>query len=883
MALSLKLYQKRAVASLAKFLEAARLDGPAAAFKQSVDMGLVDAYKPLPGLPEVPYACLRIPTGGGKTILGAHIIKAAADAYLERQFPLVLWMVPTTAIKSQTLDAFRDARHPYRQELDKAFGGHVEVFDIEEFTRVRPADLGTRMCLVVATASALRVEETEIRKVYQHNEDLEPHFAGSVSELDYLEQGEGGKAKASFANLLKLHGPLVVMDEAHNFITELSYRVYERLGVRCVVELTATPDLASSNVLVSVSAFELKAEHMIKFPVVLSEYQDDWQQALNEAVARQRSLRAVAQGEDEYIRPILLVKAENARGVATVEEVYKHLTEVIGLDAKSIAIATGAQRGLEDVDLFAKDCDIEVIITIQALKEGWDCSFAYVFCSVAEVRSDKDIQQLLGRVLRMPYATPRKQEQMNRAYAHVVAQTFSKAAGEFTRALVDIGFNPLEAQAALRRRRLETETKKLPLAGGGMHDVALPTTRLTLKEKPDLTSAPERDHRRVVLAEGEGGSGVVVEITDHLDEATVEALVLAAPRNERDAARTAIEQHMLATLAAKAPSERGAEFSVPRLVKVGKQGELTLVQHRTVAPGFEWDLLSMPADLSGFRIDTTTNAYVIELANSKSLTYRPTKDDVATYLPGFAQDRSVTDLIGWLAQEIDDRSIRAPVKYEWIRRAVDYLLETRGFSLAQLLRGQFILRRALEAQLEERRTRAYEAGFQQALFEGGLEVVTSDDEAYRFTYEPDMTAYPAHTYYDGPATFSKHFYPKPGHLPWRTERGQDTEEFICAKAIDGLEEVEFWVRNLEKPEQFWLPTSKQRHYPDFVAKLKDGRLFVVEYKGEHLYSNDDSKEKRLVGELWAKASGGRCIYRMVRVRDEKGRDMREQMINAIHE
>lgn len=404
MALALKLYQRRSLDSLDRFFEAARLEGPVSAFAQEVDPGLRTVYKPMPGMEAVPYACLRIPTGGGKTVMGAHIIKAAGRAYLERQFPLVLWMVPTTQIKNQTLDAFRDPRHPYRQELDEAFGGQVALFDIADFSQIRPADVVTKVCIIIATVAALRVEDKDGRKVYEHHEDLEPHFAGSTKLLDYLDKRENGEAAASFANLLRLHGPLVIMDEAHNATTPLSYKVYERLQPKAVVELTATPDVASSNVLVSVSAFELKAENMIKFPVVLKEHNGEWQVAVSSAVARRKTLAKTALGELEYIRPILLIQAENARGVATVQEVKRHLIETDVLDEKVIAIATGETREIEGIDLFAKDCPIEVIITKQALKEGWDCSFAYIFCSVAQVKSDKDIQQLLGRVLRMPYA-----------------------------------------------------------------------------------------------------------------------------------------------------------------------------------------------------------------------------------------------------------------------------------------------------------------------------------------------------------------------------------------------------------------------------------------------------------------------------------------------
>lgn len=216
MAHTLKLYQSRALASLERYLDASRLDGPEKAFEDNVDIGLLNEYKKMPGLPLVPYVCLRIPTGGGKTILGAHIIRICGASYLERQFPLVMWMVPTTQIKTQTLEAFQNPRHPYRQELDDAFNGQVAVFDVADFAQIRPADLITKVCVVISTVAALRVDKEEGRKVYEHHEDLEAHFSGVSKELDYLEKGKGGKAVASFANLLKLHGPLVIMDEAQS-------------------------------------------------------------------------------------------------------------------------------------------------------------------------------------------------------------------------------------------------------------------------------------------------------------------------------------------------------------------------------------------------------------------------------------------------------------------------------------------------------------------------------------------------------------------------------------------------------------------------------------------------------------------------------------------
>lgn len=882
MALALKLYQRRALDSLERFFNCARASDASTAFTDTVDKGLRDQYKPMPGLPQVPYVCLRIPTGGGKTVMGAHIIQSAGRAFLEREFPLVMWMVPTTQIKTQTLDAFRDPRHPYRQELDDAFDGKVAVFDVADFAQIRPADLGTKVCVVIGTAASFRVKEKEGRKVYEHHEDLEAHFGGSAKELEYLERGKDGKVLASFVNLLKLHGPLAIVDEAHNFITELSYEIHQRLGPRAVVELTATPDAASSNVLVSVSAFELKTENMIKFPIVLKEHKDDWHAAVSSAVARRKSLAQIALDEPDYILPILLVQAENSRGVATVEEVKKHLMETDGVIEKAIAIATGDQREIDGVDLFAKDCTIEVIITKQALKEGWDCSFAYVFCSVAQVKSDKDIQQLLGRVLRMPYATRRRQEVMNKAYAHVVTDDFGRAASELTQSLLNIGFNPLEAAAAIRKET--AQPVELALKGGAVLPPSLPTTRIEVRKAPDLSAVPARDTERVVFIANEDGKGGIVEITDDIQPETREAIVLtAAPGSKRDELAAQVERHLDLTAAAKAPSERGEVFRVPRLCMVD-QGELEWVDRGMVSADFQWDLLASAPDLTSFRFNDDSMTFEVDL-DGHGVSYHAIKDDVATYLPGFAKDRSEADLIGWLDQEIRldaNKQIKQPVLREWLRRAVRSLLDDRGFSLAQLLKGQFILRRKLTEQLLLAKEGAYGQGFQQALFEGGLELVSSDGPDHGFVYPADMAMYPAHSYFRADTMrFRKHYYPVPGDLAWKTSRGELTEEFLCAQQIDLLDEVEFWVRNLVHPTQFWMPTSRQRTYPDFVAKLKDGRLFVIEYKGGDRFSSEQENEKRMVGELWAKRSEGKGLYLMAQKIDDKGRNLRDQLLASI--
>ena len=170
--MQLKRYQRAALDALQSFLERARENDDAksafAVAKASLALGRYDsAYRPLAALPQTPYVCIRIPTGGGKTILGAHAVKLAGASYLERDFPVALWLVPSNTIRRQTVEALKDARHPYRQVLDDAFEGRVRVFDIAEFEQIRPVDMRGSACVVVGTIQTLRVKSTEGRRGLQ--------------------------------------------------------------------------------------------------------------------------------------------------------------------------------------------------------------------------------------------------------------------------------------------------------------------------------------------------------------------------------------------------------------------------------------------------------------------------------------------------------------------------------------------------------------------------------------------------------------------------------------------------------------------------------------------------------------------------------------------
>ncbi len=271
----LKNYQEKSLETLSSFLESCRFETVNQAYDKTQYKCYYGAnfkpFQPLSGLDNVPYVCLRLPTGGGKTLLSAHTIAIAGKAFIENEYPLTLWLVPTNTIKSQTLETLQSPDHTNYQVLEKAFDGRFRVFDIADFRQIRPQDISHSVCIVISTFASLRVDNTDGRKAYDHDESLEPHFSNIPSNAEGMEKWEDEKIKISFANLLNWHRPLVIIDEAHNAKTDLSVEVLRRVNAACVIEYTATP-AKNSNVITSVSAAELKAEQMIKLPIILSEH-----------------------------------------------------------------------------------------------------------------------------------------------------------------------------------------------------------------------------------------------------------------------------------------------------------------------------------------------------------------------------------------------------------------------------------------------------------------------------------------------------------------------------------------------------------------------------------------------------------------------------------
>jgi type III restriction enzyme len=869
--ITLKGYQNLVLDSLRKFLKRCSQTGNAeAAFREATadeDTGESLPYEHVnvAGLSELPYVCLRVPTGGGKTLLACHAAGIAMKELLHADRSLVLWLVPSNTILDQTADALRNPRHPYRRALELECGT-VEVLTIEEALHLSRAAVDGQTVVIVSTIQSFRVEDKTGRRVYAENGSLLEHFADvPVDRLSDLDKRADGSPIPSLANALRLRRPVVIVDEAHNARTDLSFATLASVSPACIIEFTATPATKEnrSNVLHRVSAAELKAAQMIKLPLrVVTQAIGQKDQLLSDAIALRGDLEKLAISErqitGEYLRPILLIQAER---VDACEPLRDRMVKDFNIAGDEIKISTGKLDQLKSVeDINSPDCPVRFIITVEKLREGWDCPFAYALCSLKATRSATAIEQIVGRILRLPNAISKRDQRLDCAYIFSVSDSINEVLAELRDALQGNGFTKAEAQ-----RIILPVPQRLPLS------VQPQTVQLDAATEIDsvLAQAQSIELTGKLQFDGKQGALTILVPLTHEEEEKVKTWARTPEAQKKIADTIELIREIEAAFGdgksrVASPFELDMEFFVP-LLSV-RENQAVLPFDSTVLLEHEWKLSEKNAALENYnpleRPAGRAGELNVSIKGEVETSVLPQPSEFISTLHqqvlnyGVPGDWSFSDLVIWLDRQIEHRDITSAESMEFIQKAVRGLVSTFDITdVGTLVLDRFRLRDAVEARIDEHRKAERQVVFQTLLLpNSSLTVDSSRGIDFRTSmYEPSWL-------YKGSFQFQKHYFTqKPGELP-------DNVEGDCAQFIDGLPEVKYWVRNLSKKSgSFRLQTSKDLFFPDFVCKLVDGRTLVVEYKGEHLYT--DAEEKRLAGQAWQSRSGGRCLFVMLTRRE----------------
>jgi len=852
----LKRYQKASLEALDSFCNLAQSEPLAQAFKEVTGNQYLEIEES-----NTPYVCMRVPTGGGKTLIATKSLRILVNEYLNKPYHLVFWLAPSDKIVSQTLEALKDKRHFYRKLLDKEFD-NIKVLSIKEAYKQK-FDPTEELVVIVGTIQSFRTNSRnkEARKFYSENSN-------------YLEMLKGRDIELTMANVMKMFKPIIILDEAHKSSTGLSLVSLLALDPSFLLELTATPvtktnktkKIYASNILYSVNATALKRESMIKLPIVLKTV-DDVRLVLQDGIAKRNYLEELAKIEymntERYIRPINLIRAEENRGEDsyTYDKIKEILLEM-GIKEEEIAIQTGKFKEIDGVDLMKDDCQIRYIITVDALKEGWDCPFAYILSVVSNMESKTAIEQLIGRVLRMPYIEEKNKKELGYSYVYVASANFESVAETIGDTLVKSGFEAFEAKISIDNSANTNEN--MDELGGIFGDALFAKQQIDVGRSIDLEALSKPSIAPYVNYNSETEKLSIVKLPmASKREAFVRSIQKIVPEDKQDEVQEIVE-----SIQSLNPNvlDMISDFSLPYLM-VEDEGEFTTFEESYLLDYIsinEADIIkNARLTLDDFRVDIKEYIGLIDISKDNKMLVEskdrgvslfPDEDLTATVIEhGYGEFKSntvakklATDIAKIIRDENDTilKIISSTQLNEFIYLVITRLIDEREeLELQALVSKKYQLKRAIGLKLNDMIIDYKKYNFEKIL------------ESKKFTLSNEnMVNFLPNSYEPNPDSRSGEF--KKHHYEYVDRFDSYKEEYEVAKYIDAMPEVTTWVRNIARDNinSFWLQTSNGKFYPDFIIKLSNGKTVVAEYKGEHLKSNDDSKEKEKIGNLWASKS-----------------------------
>ena len=848
--MELKSYQKEVLADLARYLElVVERQSPAKAYRafwneKNVMVGpdVMPAY--VDTLSGVPHVCAKVPTGGGKTYIAASAVRTIFDAMPQRRARAVVWLVPSDAILTQTRNALQNPGHPYRQRLDVDFGGAVQVYSKEQALmgqNFTPATVAEQLSVFVLSYDSFRTSKKEGRKAYQENGSL-AGFAKWMNDPSVL---LADTDETALIQVIRFLNPVVIVDESHHASSQLSMEMLRNFNPSFVLDLTATPK-EKSNIISFVDASQLKRASMVKLPVIVYNRKSQ-ADVYADAIAIRAKLEAQAQKEQEtsgrYIRPIVLFQAQprTSSDSTTYEKIKKTLMDG-GIPEQEIAIKTGDKDELKNVDLLSPECPVRYIITVNALKEGWDCPFAYVLATVANRSSAVDVEQILGRVLRLPYTRKNKSEVLNLSYVITSSADFHQTVKKVVAGLNSAGFSSRDCRAqdadepALPAPAAVPEQTSLDgQSEPDMPDVdgtALKARFDAAKQEANRSASEDAAQSDPMLAQALEQNRAYEREIDQADDTAYSR----APLEVRDKMN---QFRMNDAFAEEASALRFPQFTLETLPSLFSDSYETLALEHLEGnfslrdKDAHIDFATVSAEMARVDVDdgkdSTAKAWL--LSGSDSAFFRE-------WFSTQPSERRLSICKGIIKKKLSQMNcVNDKELDEYIDRVIGTLTEDQLSELEQSPYPYVIkIQDKVKELLSQHRCHVFDRWLEQ------------DKIVCRPNY-----ALPAVI---SPTAFTS-MVPK---SLYTAEEDMNEYEFKVVWQLASLDNVKWWHRNISR--RGFQINGPVHAYPDLIVMLHSGKILMVETKGDHL-DNAESKAKAKIGDQWANLAGKQYKYYMV--------------------
>lgn len=858
--MELKGYQQKVITDLELYLEYVQEH-------KSLDLAFnkywedkIGPYNALDGTGMEPYknnvakaanVCVKVPTAGGKTFIAVNALHTIFSAYDSSKPKAVIWLVPWSNLLQQTVANLSNPEHPYRQKLNSLFNHRVEVYEKENLlqgSNFNPTVVQDQLSIIVMNFASLRAKKKEDRKVFQENGQLESFVSQYANKEHLLTDTD----ETALINVIRSLNPVVVVDESHNAESDLSVDMLKNLNPSFILDLTATPK-NNSNIVSLVPAIELKKENMVKLPVIVYNNHDKTE-VINNALHLQRKLELLAKKQEEeggkYIRPIVLFQAQpKTNDDNTTFEKLKEQLLALGIPEEQIKIKTANIDELKGVDLMSRECEVRYIITINALKEGWDCPFAYILASLADKSSSVDVEQILGRVLRQPYVQRHKSFQLNLSYVLTASAKFNETLQSIVQGLQASGFSEKD----YRKRDVMTEEEKTT-------SVVDPVDQFLFPEKHEEQEAEETiDTNRISFNPNieEDGTPASTPVIDEI-EAIAEEQNRELEKQIEEQSKQPVDENIFQEMGEKV-KRYGMKENCRESATSIKLPQFFLNVVASDIFNTSEELLNRESLLKDFKLadeDTkidfdqiSSDLYKIDLEEAKKNEYRPSftkiedqviKDPIAEYILAKPKENQIADITYQIMKIIGNMY---PIADQEIQKYVSRILEgLNAEQLRDILVRKWSYTDKIKAKIRSLSDEYAEKRFNDLIKSRKIKVMSN------WTLPEAIV----------PGNLGSSI----GNSLYEREGSMNNFEEKVIMEIGTSSNVVFWHRNLERGKGFYINGFKANHYPDFILYTKSGKTILVETKGDHL-DNTDSAAKCRLGNEWEKQAGHDFAYFMI--------------------
>ncbi len=856
--MELKSYQQKVIENLEEYLEYVQEHkNVSTAFNQYWE-DKIGPYNPLDNtgmqpyknnIPNSAHVCVKVPTAGGKTFIAVNALHSIFSAYDTSKTKAVIWLVPWSNLLQQTVNALSNPEHPYRQKLNALFNHKVEVYQKEDLlqgSNFNSTVVKEQLSIFVLSFASLRAKNKEDRKVYQENGQLEsfvPQYANRKHLLADVDD-------TALINVIRSLHPVLVVDESHNAESDLSVDMLKNLNPSFILDLTATPK-DNSNIVSLVPAIELKKEHMVKLPVIVYNNHDKTE-VINNALHLQRKLEILAKKEEtdggKYIRPIVLFQAQpKTKDDNTTFEKLKEQLLGLGIPENQIKIKTANIDELKGIDLMDKSCEVRYIITINALKEGWDCPFAYILASLADKSSAVDVEQILGRVLRQPYVQKHKAFQLNLSYVLTASAKFNETLQSIVEGLKASGFSGNEHRVADKMTEEEKESQIVNPVESFLFPEQQTEEQEETIDKGRISFDPNTKEDEIE------DTSVIAEIETMAEEQNKE---LEQQIQEQE--KQPVDENIFQEMGDKVKRYRVKEANKEIIEKIDFPQFFLKVTTSDIF-GTDEELLNRESLLKDFKLSDedikidfdqiSSDLYKVDLTETVKDNYTPdwvkieeslVKDPIAEYILAKPKDAQISDITHQIMQIIGNMY---PIPDQEIKVYVGRIL--KGMNAEQI--RDILVRKWSYTDKIKARIRQLSDSYAETRF---MDLIKSKRITAKENWKLGKEIVPGNV----GSSIGNSLYEKEGTM-------NNFEERVIME-IGTSSNIAFWHRNLERGKGFYINGFKANHYPDFILRTKSGKTILIETKGDHL-DGSDSEGKCRLGNEWERQAGHDFSYFMI--------------------